>query len=150
MTIHGVGIDVVEASRISRLLSQSGKRFEARWFTAEEIDQCRAQRDPVEAFARRLAAKEAVWKALGGVGGGPVPWRGIAVLESATPPTPRVQLTEAVAEWATLAGVVSIRVDWVTLDAILAAVAVAEGGPGSPITESAPPVPQSGSRDGAR
>lgn len=73
-----MGIDVVDASRVARLLETSD-RFSERWFTAEEVAQCRLDPSPADAFAARLAAKEAVWKALRLVRWtGPVSWRDIA------------------------------------------------------------------------
>jgi holo-[acyl-carrier protein] synthase len=58
--ILGVGIDVVQVARVQRLLRRYGDRFVRRWFTAAERAQCRT----AVQFAGRLAAKEAVLKAL--------------------------------------------------------------------------------------
>ena len=75
MAIRGIGIDVVDSKRIARLLQGSG-RSALRWFTPLEIAECHVSRQPAVDFARRLALKEAAWKALGvrdWTGG--VPWR---------------------------------------------------------------------------
>lgn len=57
-----VGIDMVEITRIERVLKRYGDRFFERVFTAAEIAYCRG-RSPE--LAARFAAKEAVSKALG-------------------------------------------------------------------------------------
>ena len=57
-----VGIDMVEITRIERVLKRYGDRFFDRVFTAAEIAYCRG-RSPE--LAARFAAKEAVSKALG-------------------------------------------------------------------------------------
>ena len=75
MAIRGIGIDVVDSTRIARLLRGSG-RFASRWFTPLEIDECEVSRRPALDYARRLALKEAAWKALGVLDwSGGVPWR---------------------------------------------------------------------------
>lgn len=62
MTLHGVGIDVVDLPRFRKLLTRRGERFADRWFTPLER---RQQGDPALCLARSFAVKEAVWKAVG-------------------------------------------------------------------------------------
>lgn len=62
--IVGTGLDAVRIDRIRRALSRSPDRFKRRVFTPLEIAQCQAGRRPESEFARRFAAKEAVFKAL--------------------------------------------------------------------------------------
>jgi len=57
-----VGIDLIEVTRVERVLARYGDRFLERVFTPAEILYCRAR--PPE-LAARFAAKEAVAKALG-------------------------------------------------------------------------------------
>ncbi len=57
------GTDIVDVRRIGKLIKN--KKFLARVFTREEIAYCREKRNAAQHFAVRLAAKEAVWKALG-------------------------------------------------------------------------------------
>nr|WP_300148065.1 holo-ACP synthase [Propionicimonas sp.] len=123
MVLHGVGIDVVDVTRISWLLEAQGGRFATRWFTPEEVAACDSEPDRSRAFAERLAAKEAVWKALG-VGGlsSPVPWRQIAVRSVDAP----VVLTGGLADAA--AGLGPIHLDWVSVDGVSVAVAFVETG----------------------
>lgn len=124
MTIHGVGIDVVDVSRVSRLRGTSHDRFVRRWFSPEEIAQCLGGPAPDLAFAERLAAKEAVWKALRVESWvGTVPWRLVTIVRTAAGPV-RVELADEVRSAA--AGVGSILVDWVAAYEVAVAVAIAE------------------------
>ncbi|MDQ7783154.1 MAG: holo-ACP synthase [Desulfomonilaceae bacterium] len=64
--ILGVGVDLVDISRMERVLcSRWAQRFVERVFSREEAAVCRAMPHPVQGFAARFAAKEAVAKALG-------------------------------------------------------------------------------------
>lgn len=64
----GVGIDLLEISRMERAL-QRHPRLEARLFTPAERDYAAARGRPARHLAARFAAKEAVVKALGLSGG---------------------------------------------------------------------------------
>ncbi len=59
--IFGVGTDLVDISRIQKLLDTQGARFKARVFTAHEQEQ---GGDDATFYAKRFAAKEACAKAL--------------------------------------------------------------------------------------
>jgi holo-[acyl-carrier protein] synthase len=65
VTVRGIGIDVVQISRMREVIARWQERFLRRVFTEGEIAYCRARRDPVPHFAARFAAKEAGLKALG-------------------------------------------------------------------------------------
>lgn len=65
MTVKGIGIDVVQISRMREVIGRWEERFLLRIFTEQEIAYCRARRDCVPHFAARFAAKEAGLKALG-------------------------------------------------------------------------------------
>lgn len=65
MTVRGIGIDVVQISRMREVIGRWEERFVRRIFTEGEITYCRSRRDPVPHFAARFAAKEAGLKALG-------------------------------------------------------------------------------------
>lgn len=80
MAVISIGLDVVESSRARELLDRHGERIMARVLTEEERDYIRSLADPVPAFAARLAAKEAVYKALQALPGAQaVGWREIGV-----------------------------------------------------------------------
>jgi phosphopantetheine--protein transferase-like protein len=121
-----VGIDIVDTARIARLLATSD-RFSERWFTAEEVTQCRSEPSPPEAFAARLAAKEAVWKALG-LGGwrGPVGWHDIAT--SGTREAVTVALTGQLGEAAARAGAGRVHVSFFAAADTSFAIALVEQG----------------------
>lgn len=70
--IIGLGIDVVEVTRVKASLRRFGTRFESRVFTEAEREYCRAKKTrAAESYALRWAAKEAVAKAMGtGIRGG--------------------------------------------------------------------------------
>jgi len=63
--ICGLGIDIIEISRIESMLARWGQRFVAKVFTQPEIEFCERRADRAAAYAVRFAAKEAFAKALG-------------------------------------------------------------------------------------
>ena len=66
--IIGLGEDLVEISRIERLIRDKGDRFLQKCFTAAEIAKGDTHKDALRKtayFAKRFAAKEACLKALG-------------------------------------------------------------------------------------
>ncbi len=81
MAVRGIGVDVVQVSRIQHSLERFGARFEARVFTAGELEYCRRHTDPLPHLAARFAAKEAVFKAIGtGLSAG-VAWKQAEVIQ---------------------------------------------------------------------
>lgn len=87
MEVKGLGVDLVEVSRLRRLVERWKERFLRRVFTQAELDYCLKRRDPIPHLAARFAAKEACLKALGtGLRMG-VSWRELEVRrESGQPP----------------------------------------------------------------
>lgn len=63
--IRGVGIDVVDVRRVRRALQRFGHRLAERLLHPRELADYERQRHPEAFLARRLAAKEALVKALG-------------------------------------------------------------------------------------
>ncbi len=63
--IVGVGIDIVDVSRIDRLLRKYGDQFAGRVLATAERAAFAASSRPVWFLANRFAAKEALSKALG-------------------------------------------------------------------------------------
>ncbi len=63
--IIGIGVDLVQISRIDRMLKRWGGRFVQRVFTENEADLCLKRPRPASALALRFAAKEAFSKAVG-------------------------------------------------------------------------------------
>lgn len=80
MAIVAIGLDVVEVPRARDMLARLGDRLLDRTLTDEERRYVDSLGDPAPAFAARLAAKEAVYKALQSLPGSrPVGWRDIGV-----------------------------------------------------------------------
>lgn len=75
--LWNIGTDIVDIARIRSLLESPGH---LRWFSASEVEYCMGKSHPERHFAGRLAAKEAIFKALALPGGVPVPWSQIEVL----------------------------------------------------------------------
>ena len=78
--ILGVGSDLVDISRIERVIARHGERFLARVFTAAERARAEHNSNAGATYAKRFAAKEACSKALGtGMSAG-VFWRDMGVI----------------------------------------------------------------------
>lgn len=121
----GTGTDIVSVARIGRLVRTGGERFLRRWFTSAEIDYCTSMARPELHLAARLAAKEAVVKALRGPADGPVPWPWIEIIRGADG-APDVVLTGAVLVHAERRGVGPIHVSMSHCDDYAVAVVHAE------------------------
>ncbi|HEY0369679.1 MAG TPA: holo-ACP synthase [Chthoniobacterales bacterium] len=79
MSVTGIGVDIVETTRIEHSLGRFGERFLHRVFTAGEIEYCNSMKYPARHFAARFAAKEAASKAFGTGIGKAMGWRDIDV-----------------------------------------------------------------------
>lgn len=80
MRLFGIGIDVVEVSRIEDSIAEFGDKFLDRIFTKEEQEYCQRQKRAAIHFAARFAAKEAISKAFGTGIGKDVSWLDLQVL----------------------------------------------------------------------
>ena len=63
--ILGIGSDLIDITRIERSIDRFGDRFLTRIFTNGERARADKKAHRAAIYARRFAAKEAVWKALG-------------------------------------------------------------------------------------
>ncbi len=63
--VEGVGIDIIEVSRIQKSIEEYGFLFTAKIFTDEEMKYCSDKPNPFQHYAARFAAKEAFSKATG-------------------------------------------------------------------------------------
>jgi len=101
----GVGVDLVEVSRVAAIIADKGGRVFERLLTAAERTYCESRPDPATHVAVRLAAKEAVYKALQGSPHAPgIGWREIEVMR-APDGRPDVRLSGLAAERARELGV---------------------------------------------
>lgn len=118
-----VGIDLVSASRVERLLAEHPGAIEE-LFTPAEIAYCASKRRRHEHLAGRFAAKEAVLKALGRGLGRSMRWTDVEIVSSATG-RPRVKLHGAVATAARRLGVLEVDVSLSHSEGLAIASAVA-------------------------
>ena len=63
MNIFGIGTDIINISRIKKSL-KSNKRLKKKIFTNYEINACEKRKNKTECYAKRFAAKEALFKAI--------------------------------------------------------------------------------------
>ncbi len=63
MKIIGVGIDIVESSRIEKLIKN--KKFISRIFSGKEISSSKKYTNKINYFSKRFAAKESFVKSIG-------------------------------------------------------------------------------------
>jgi holo-[acyl-carrier protein] synthase len=82
MMILGLGIDLIETSRIQDSLDRFGDKFLQRVFLEGEIKYCQSMKAPSRHFAARFAAKEAVSKAFGTGIGSSLGWKDIEICRS--------------------------------------------------------------------
>ena len=109
MQVSGLGIDIVEISRIKKSIDKYGDRFKRRVFTEKEIAYCERYRYSHENYASRFAAKEALLKALGTGKSRGIAWTDIEVVRLPGK-APEMVLHGRAAEIARELGVKSIKV----------------------------------------
>ena len=109
MRIFGIGIDVVEISRIEESIQRRGETFLAKVFTRNERDYCDAGHRPGMRYAARFAAKEAVSKALGTGIGGRVGLLDVEV-EHDSEGAPKVRLTGAAEQFLKQNGIREVQI----------------------------------------
>jgi holo-[acyl-carrier protein] synthase len=126
MILVGVGIDLVEVSRVERLLRRKGDYALRRLLTDAELQYVTSRPDPAPHVAARLAAKEAVYKALQalpdarGIG-----WREIEVVRG-DEGRPEVRLTGSAARIAAEQGGIQLIVSLTHTASAAGAIAVAQ------------------------
>lgn len=117
------GIDMIEHTRIESGIERLGERFLNRFFTAGEREDCD---DKPFRLAARLAAKEAVAKALG-TGIGDVSWKEIEIRVNTPRNRPILILHGAAAQLADELGLTEWDISLTHSEAYAAAVAIALG-----------------------
>lgn len=121
--VAGIGVDMIEISRIAELWERKGERLSGRVFTAHEVE---ASRGRYDSLAGRFAAKEAVAKALGtGIRG--LSWNEIEIVEDKAG-KPLVVLSGRAQAVAAQRGIDRVLVSITHLKDLACAVAVATGG----------------------
>ena len=76
------GVDIIEVSRIEKMLKEFEDNFKNRVYTQNEIDYCENSKVNIyQRYAVRFAAKEAVYKALNVSNNDEVNWKSIEILK---------------------------------------------------------------------
>ncbi len=107
--VLGVGLDLVEVSRLEAVLKRQGERFVQRVFTEGERAYCGGKKEPGPFYAARFAAKEAVAKAFGTGIGAQIGWQDIEVAHHPSG-APLVHLRGKGAELAQARGVTEVLI----------------------------------------
>jgi holo-[acyl-carrier protein] synthase len=94
--ILGIGFDLVDLARFSRISARHGAGLVERLFSKAELAWCARRRRPDEHLAMRFAAREAVLKALGTGLVGPMSWKDMEVVPGEAPGTASLILCGAV------------------------------------------------------
>lgn len=80
VTVIGVGIDLVDLERVRSLLANKGEQAMTRFFSEKEREYLATRPDATGHAAARIAAKEAVYKAMQSLNGARgIGWREIEV-----------------------------------------------------------------------
>ena len=77
--LQGIGVDIIEISRIAESIERYGNTFLRKLFTENEIAYCNAKKLPAQHFAARFAAKEALSKAIATGWSGEFEWKNVEV-----------------------------------------------------------------------
>ncbi len=78
--IIGIGIDIIEVSRIERLIHLYGKHFLHRIFTEDERKYCSSKHNSSVHYSGKFAGKESVLKALGTGLSKNIRWKDIEII----------------------------------------------------------------------
>ncbi|HUH64334.1 MAG TPA: holo-ACP synthase [Terracidiphilus sp.] len=125
--IVGSGIDIIEVSRIEKVVERYGARFLDRVYTAAEQAYCLGKRNGAESLAARFAAKEAAAKALGtGISQG-VSWSEIEVIRDPRG-KPGLRLHGRAGEFAARLGVANVALSLTHTGQLAVASVVLEDG----------------------
>jgi holo-[acyl-carrier protein] synthase len=90
--VKGIGVDIIEITRVRRSIETLGNRFLEKIFTPGERAYCSAKQNSVQHYAARFAAKEAVSKAMSTGWAGEFRWKDVEVMNDPSG-QPRITLT---------------------------------------------------------
>lgn len=127
MEIVAHGIDLVDCARIEEMVARHGERFVQRIFTAAEQAYAEANKNKIEKFAGRFAAKEAILKLVGTGWRGKIAWTDIEIINNSSG-QPEVTLGGEVEKIADKLGIkhISVSITHTANFAIASAVALTE------------------------
>jgi holo-[acyl-carrier protein] synthase len=92
--VEGVGIDIIEVSRIRKSIEDYSVSFTGKIFTEDEVKYCSEKPNPFQHYAARFAAKEAFSKAAGTGWNSDFSWQEVEVVNEPSG-KPRLRLTGA-------------------------------------------------------
>ena len=131
MSVIGVGIDLVDIERIRRLLERHGERAIKRFLTPAEAEYVFDCAVPERHAAARVAAKEAVYKAMQSLPGArAIGWTEIEVVRGPEG-APAIRLNGRASSIAKLANGLVLHLSLTHTDLTAGAMVVAEGLPPS-------------------
>ena len=127
MEIVAHGIDLVDCPRIEQMIKRHGERFVKRVFTATEQACAEANKNRIDKFAGRFAAKEAILKLMGTGWRGKIAWTDIEIANNPSG-QPEVALSGEVKKLAERLGIkhISVSITHTANFAIASAVALSE------------------------
>jgi len=125
MEIIAHGIDLVDFPRIEDMINRHNEHFLDKVFTAAEQSYANANKNSVEKFAGRFAAKEAILKLIGTGWRGKIAWTDIEVINTESG-QPQVNLSGEVKKIADNLGIsqISVSITHTANFAIASAVAI--------------------------
>jgi len=131
MEIVAHGIDLVDCPRIEEMINRHGERFIDRVFTVAEQAYADKNKNSVEKYAGRFAAKEAILKLMGTGWRGKIAWTDIEIINNNNG-QPKVTLDGEVKSIADELGIsqISISITHTANFAIASAVALAQSNEG--------------------
>jgi holo-[acyl-carrier protein] synthase len=128
MSVVGIGIDLVDIVRAQRMLERYGERALRRFLTPAESAYVHGAADPARHLAARIAAKEAVYKAMQSLPGArAISWLDIEVVRGPEG-APVAALSGRAEDAARSARGLQVHLSLTHSDATAGAVAIAEVG----------------------
>jgi len=126
VTVVGVGIDLVDLERVRVLLANKGERAMTRFFSDRERSYLATRTDPAGHAAARIAAKEAVYKAMQSIPGArSIGWREIEVSRDAEG-KPSIELHGLAAHLSEKSGGLRIQISLTHAASAAGAIAIVE------------------------
>ena len=138
MSLIGLGVDLVDLERVRRMLEDKGEHAMQRLFTPDERAYLATRPDPTGHAAARMAAKEAVYKAMQSLPGArAIGWREIEVTRD-DEGRPAIRLHGLAERLAEAQGGVRIQVSLTHSSTAAGAVAVVSQAPPAPSSPARP------------
>jgi holo-[acyl-carrier protein] synthase len=138
VSLIGLGVDLVDLERVRRMLEDKGEHAMQRLFTPDERAYLATRPDPTGHAAARMAAKEAVYKAMQSLPGArAIGWREIEVTRD-DEGRPAIRLHGLAERLAEAQGGVRIQVSLTHSSTAAGAVAVVSQAPPAPSSPALP------------